>query len=323
LGVSNPVRPARRRVVALGGGHGLYASLSALRRVTRDLTAIVTVADDGGSSGRLRREYGVLPPGDLRMALAALCGDDSWGTTWSKVVQHRFAGPGELGGHAVGNLLIVALWELLGDTVTGLDWVARLLGAHGRVLPMAAVPLELEAQVEGVDPEFPLQISLIRGQVACATTTGRVRSMSLVPADPPACAEAVQAVAEADWVVLGPGSWFTSVLPHLLVPELATALVTTPARRLVTLNLAPQPGETEGFSPRAHLEVLAGHAPDLAIDVVLADQAAVRDTAGELDDAAKLLGARLVLADLALAGRLDRHDPLLLAGALARIFEGE
>jgi len=147
--------------------------------------------------------------------------------------------------------------------------------------------------------------------------------MSLVPADPPACAEAVQAVAEADWVVLGPGSWFTSVLPHLLVPELASALVTTPGRRLVTLNLAPQPGETEGFSPRAHLEVLARHAPDLAIDVVLADQAAVRDTAGELHEAADLLGARLVLADIALAGRQDRHDPLLLAGALARIFEGE
>src|SRR5215475_11396480 len=112
------------------------------------------------------------------------------------------------------------------------------------------------------------------------------------------------------------------VPPHLLVPKLASALVTTPARRLVTLNLAPQPGETEGFSPRAHLEVLARHAPNLAIDVVLADKAAVRETAGELDEAADLLGAQLVLADLALAGRHDRHDPLLLAGALARIFEG-
>jgi uncharacterized cofD-like protein len=310
-------------VVALGGGHGLYASLSALRRVTRDLTAIVTVADDGGSSGRLRREYGVLPPGDLRMALAALCGDDSWGTTWSRVVQHRFSGSGELGGHAVGNLLIVALWELLGDTVTGLDWVGRLLGAYGRVLPMASVPLELVAEVEGIDPEFPQQVSTIRGQVACATTTGRVRSMSLIPADPPACAEALQAVAEADWVVLGPGSWFTSVLPHLLVPDLASALVATPARRLVTLNLAPQPGETEGFSPRAHLEVLARHAPDLAIDVVLADRAATSDTVGELKEAADVLGARLVLTDLAKAGRADRHDPLRLAGAFARIFEGE
>ena len=123
--------------------------------------------------------------------------------------------------------------------------------------------------------------------------------------------------------MLGPGSWFTSVLPHLLVPELASALITTPGRRLVTLNLAPQLGETEGFSPRAHLEVLASHAPDLAVDVVLADRTAVRDTAVELTEAADLLGARLVLADLALADRADRHDPLLLAGALARIFEGE
>src|SRR5260370_16120158 len=201
---TGPGRPQSRSVVALGGGHGLYASLSGVRRVTRDLTAVVTVADDGGSSGRLRREYGVLPPGDLRMALAALCGDDSWGTTWSKVVQHRFAGPGELGGHAVGNLLIVALWELLGDTVTGLDWVARLLGAHGRVLPMAAVPLELEAQVEGVDPEIPLQISTIRGQVACAKKTGQVQAMSLVPAAPPAGARAGQAGAAADRAVVGP-----------------------------------------------------------------------------------------------------------------------
>jgi len=312
--------------VALGGGHGLSASLSALRRVTRDLTAIVTIADDGGSSGRLRREYGVLPPGDLRMALAALCGDDSWGTTWSKVVQHRFAGTGDLGGHAVGNLLIVARWEMLGDEIEALDWVARLLGAHGRVLPMASVPLDLLAEVEGgdpSDPNYPHEIRTVRGQVACATTTGRVRSMSLVPADPTACPQAVQAVAEADWVVLGPGSWFTSVLPHLLVPGLASALIATPARRVVTLNLAPQPGETEGFSPRAHLEVLASHAPDLAVDVVLADSAAARDTAAELKEAADLLGARLVLADLAMAGRLDRHDPLLLAGALARIFEGE
>ena len=150
-----PARPLSRPVVALGGGHGLYASLSALRRVTRELTAVVTVADDGGSSGRLRREFGVLPPGDLRMALAALCGDDAWGTTWSRVVQHRFTGDRDLGGHAVGNVLIVALWELLGDTVQGLDWVGRLLGAHGRVLPMASVPLDLAAEVEGADPAFP------------------------------------------------------------------------------------------------------------------------------------------------------------------------
>jgi uncharacterized cofD-like protein len=324
-------RPRSRRVVALGGGHGLYASLSGLRRVTRDLTAIVTVADDGGSSGRLRREFGVLPPGDLRMALAALCGDDAWGTTWSRVVQHRFGGAEEdsaangsgLAGHAVGNVLIVALWELLGDTVQGLDWVARLLGAHGRVLPMSAVPLDLVAEVEGADPDRPDELTITVGQVACATTTGRVRSVSLVPADPPACPEAVQAIESADWVVLGPGSWFTSVLPHLLVPELAAALVGTRARRLVALNLAPQPGETEGFSPHAHLEVLADHAPDLAIDVVLADRAAAQGSTAELEKAARRLGARLVLADLAVGDGSPRHDPRRLAGAFAQLFEGE
>ncbi len=322
-------RPPSHKVVALGGGHGLHASLSGLRRVTRELTAIVTVADDGGSSGRLRREFGVLPPGDLRMALAALCGDDAWGTTWSRVIQHRFAGANDdygaegLAGHAVGNVLIVALWELLGDTVQGLDWVARLLGAHGRVLPMSAVPLDLVAEVEGADPDRPDDLSIVRGQVACATTRGRVRSVSLIPANPPACPEAVQAIGSADWVVLGPGSWFTSVLPHLLVPELATALIGTRARRLVALNLAPQPGETEGFSPHAHLEVLADHAPALAIDVVLADRAAARGAITELEKAAGLLGARLVLADLAIDDGSPRHDPRRLAGAFAQIFEGE
>jgi uncharacterized cofD-like protein len=318
-----PSRPLNPKVVALGGGHGLFASLSALRRVTRQITAFVTVADDGGSSGRLRRDFGVLPPGDLRMALAALCGDDPWGTTWSRVVQHRFAGDGGLGGHAVGNVLIVALWELLGDTVQGLDWVGRLLGAHGRVLPMASVPLDLVAEVAGADPARPGEVSLVRGQAACASTTGRVRSVSLVPADPPACPEAVSAVAAADWVVFGPGSWFTSVLPHLLVPDLAAALLSTPARRAVALNLAPQPGETDGFSPHTHLEVLAGHAPGLTVDVVLADRRAAQGSAAELDKAAALLGGRLVLADLAMRDGSPRHDPRRLAGAFAEIFEGE
>ncbi|HJY73880.1 MAG TPA: uridine diphosphate-N-acetylglucosamine-binding protein YvcK, partial [Streptosporangiaceae bacterium] len=300
---------------------GLFASLSALRRVSGRLTAVVTVADDGGSSGRLRRDFGVLPPGDLRMALAALCGDDDWGTTWSRVVQHRFGGRSELSGHAVGNLLIVALWELLGDTVEGLDWVGRLLGAHGRVLPMASVPLDLVAEVEGADPARPHVMSTVRGQVACASTTGRVRSVSLIPRDPPACPEAVTAIKDADWVVFGPGSWFTSVLPHLLVPQLAAALHVTAARRLVVLNLAPQPGETAGFSPHKHLEVLAGHAPALTVDVVLADtKAAGTGNLADLEKAASMLGARLVMADVAAADGTPRHEPKLLAGAYAQIF---
>jgi uncharacterized cofD-like protein len=304
-------------VVALGGGHGLAASLRALRRVTDRLTAVVTVADDGGSSGRLRDELGVLPPGDLRMALAALCGDDEWGQTWSKVIQHRFRSAGELHGHAVGNLLIVALWELLDDPVTGLDWVGRLLGAHGRVLPMAAVPLDIAATVLGADPSAPGGVSTVRGQVAVATTPGHVLSISLVPHDPASCPESVRAVEEADVVVLGPGSWFTSVIPHLLVPALREALVHTPARRVVTLNLAAQPGETAGFSPETHLEVLAAHAPELRIDVVLADVSVVDDP-GRLERAAGSLGAQLLTAPVAAADGTPRHDP----GRLAEAYSG-
>jgi uncharacterized cofD-like protein len=313
------------KVVGLGGGHGLAASLAALRTVTGDLTAIVTVADDGGSSGRLRDEFGVLPPGDLRMALAALCRDDEWGTTWSRVVQHRF-GQGELEGHALGNLLIVALWDLLGDTVAGLDWVGRLLGTGGRVLPMAAVPLDIVAEVVGADPARPDEVSVVRGQKECATTPGQVRSISLEPANPPAVPEAVAAVHDADWVVFGPGSWFTSVLPHLMVPELAKVLHATSARRIVVLNLAPQPGETDGFSPHKHLEVLAEHAPDLTVDVVLADTGSMRNTVAagtgtltDLEKAAGALGARLVMADVAMADGTPRHDPRLLAGQYAKV----
>ncbi|HLH84793.1 MAG TPA: uridine diphosphate-N-acetylglucosamine-binding protein YvcK [Trebonia sp.] len=310
------------KVVALGGGHGLAASLAALRRVTDDVTAIVTVADDGGSSGRLRREFGVLPPGDLRKALAALCGDDDWGRTWSRVVQHRFGGSGDLGGHSVGNILIAALWDLLGDPVAGLDWVARLLRVTGRVLPMAAVPLDIVAVVEGADPARPHEVTEVRGQASVAVTPGRVRSISLVPVDPPAVPEAVAAVLSADWVVFGPGSWFTSVLPHLLVPSLSAALAATPARRLVALNLVPQPGETEGFSPHRHLEVLADHAPSLSFDVVLADRCAVAGAEDELEKAAGLLRASLVLSDVAAADGA-RHDPVRLAAAYRQVFGGQ
>ncbi|HEU5161097.1 MAG TPA: uridine diphosphate-N-acetylglucosamine-binding protein YvcK [Streptosporangiaceae bacterium] len=312
-------------VVAFGGGHGLFASLSALRKVTQRLTAVVTVADDGGSSGRLRRELGVLPPGDLRMALAALCDDDEWGRTWSEVIQHRFRSHGELHGHAVGNLLIVALWELFADhhdshsTVAGLDWVARLLKARGRVLPMASVPIDIAAEVEGADPTRPHEVSVVLGQVACASTPGKVRGISLIPPDPPTCPEAVAAIEDADWVVLGPGSWFTSVLPHLKVPDLARALTTTRARRLVALNLAPQPGETDDFSPQAHLEVLQAHAPDLRIDVVLAERTVV-DDAPALEKAVGALGGTLVLTDVATGDGAPKHDPERLGQAFAQIF---
>ena len=315
-------------VVALGGGHGLHASLSALRLLVDDLTvdeltAIVTVADNGGSSGRLRGEFGVLPPGDLRMALAALCGDDGWGDTWARVLQHRFAGDGEMRDHVVGNLLIVGLWELLGDHVDALDWVGRLLGAKGRVLPMALTPMDITAEVRGIGGD-PDRLTTVRGQVEVATTDGVITSISLVPDDPPVSPAAVAAIRDADWVVLGPGSWFTSVLPHLMVPALRQALVDTEARVVVVLNLEEQAGETGGFGPADHLAVLAEHAPDLQVYAVLADRGAPPEELAELQEVVDASGARLVVEDVAAGDGSPRHDPRKLAAAYAQILaEGD
>lgn len=304
-------------VTAFGGGHGLYASLSALRRITDQLTAVVTVADDGGSSGRLRSEFGCLPPGDLRMALAALCGDDHWGRTWADVLQSRFGGEGPLSGHAVGNLLILGLWEKFGDPVAGLDMVAELLGARGRVLPMSSVPLEIVAEVLGLDPLSPDEISQIQGQAKVACTAGEVRTVRLLPEDPPARPEVVEVIRSSDYVVLGPGSWFTSVIPHLLVPELAEAIIETSARRLLTLNLRPA-DETHGYSASQHLEILADHAPRLRLDKVIADSSFAHDDP-HLERYAASLGAELVLADLAMRDGTPRHDPLRLASIFAEV----
>ncbi|MBD8077723.1 gluconeogenesis factor YvcK family protein [Cellulosimicrobium arenosum] len=301
-------------VVALGGGHGLSASLSALRLMSDRLTAIVTVADDGGSSGRLRSELGVLPPGDLRMALAALCDDSEWGRTWSALLQHRFTSEGDLDNHAVGNLLIVALWEILDDPVSGLDWVGRLLGARGRVLPMASVPLGIEADARVGD-----RLTTVVGQSHVAVTPG-IEQVRLVPPDPPACPEAVQAIEAADWVVLGPGSWFSSVMPHLLVPELARALHTTRARLCVTLNLEAETGETAGFSAADHLDVLHKHAPELRVDAVVADPSAVEDT-DQLARTARRTGARLLLRQVSRGDGTARHDALRLAAAYRDVFD--
>jgi len=308
-------------VVALGGGHGLAVSLRALRRVTDQLTAIVGVADDGGSSGRLRQEFGILPPGDLRMAVAALCADEPSARDWAEVLQFRFPGDGELGGHAVGNVLMAALWERTGDLVAGLDELGSLVGAVGRVLPCSLEPLGIRARIRGHDPAEPDAVGEVGGQVQIATTPGRVERVWLEPADARPCAQALQAVADAEVIILGPGSWFTSLMPHLVLPELGAAVAGAPARKIVVLNLDPQEGETGDLSPAEHIEALSAHAPELRCDVVLADQrhvgATSTSTRRELMAACRDWGAELILADV--AGLGDRHDPHKLARAFGTV----
>ena len=246
--------------------------------------------------------------------MSALCDDTEWGHLWRDLLQHRFRSEGPLDQHAVGNLLIAALWELLGDPVQGLDWVGRLLGARGRVLPMSLTPLTIEA-----DLSHEGRVDTVVGQSAVAVARGRVERLRLVPDRPPACAEAVHAVDDADWVVLGPGSWFTSVLPHVLVPELSAALHRTRARRCVTMNLRPP--DPWSMTNLEHLRALAEHAPDLRVDVVVADPGAVEDL-GELADQAERMGAHLVLRQVGASDGAPRHDALRLAAAYRDAFEG-
>lgn len=305
------------KVTALGGGHGLSATLSALRRVTDQITAVVTVADDGGSSGRLREELGCLPPGDLRMALAALCSDDYLGRTWAEVLQSRFSSDGVLDGHAIGNLLIAGVWEMI-DPVTGLELVGKLLQARGRVLPMSLQPLEIEADVIGVNPNNPDHMCVLRGQAAVAKTKAEVVAIRLVPNDPPACPQALEAIADSDYVMLGPGSWFTSVLPHLLVPDLAEAIITSRAKRVVNLNLVPA-AETDGFSPSKHIELLAEHAPRIRLDTVIADRS-FADQDPHLEKFVEMLGGRLVVTDIAMRDGSARHDPLKFGAVFRDLF---
>ncbi|MFI6822490.1 2-phospho-L-lactate transferase CofD family protein [Micromonospora sp. NPDC050187] len=368
------------KVVAFGGGHGLSASLRALRRcapeLDLDITAVVTVGDDGGSSGRLRAARGGLPPGDLRQALVALAGDHPATRRSARLFQHRFArtgadaatptgvavgvgvpatggtsatgdpavrppaggastpaapGPASIGngdrpdggcadgldGHAVGNLVLFGLMELLGDPVVALEHAGTMLGTVGRVLPMSCEPVGIEAQVRGADPTRPDEVRTVRGQHQVAVTTGRVEALRLTPAAPVACPEAVAAIGDADWLIFGPGSWYTSVLPHLLVPGLAAAVVASPARRLVTLNLSAEK-ETLGLSAAGHLAALRRYLPELTADCVLADDRVVKDPES-LARAAESLGARLVLAPVAVADGTARHDPAALGAALVPV----
>lgn len=303
------------KVVALGGGHGLASSLKALTKINCDITAVVGVSDDGGSSGRLRKEFGIVPPGDLRMALAALCGDDDWGSTWANVLQHRFASKGELDGHSLGNLIITALWEETGDIVSGLDWVGKLLGAQGRVLPLCLEPLSISAQVQAKDRT----VRKVTGQVRVAKTKDTIKSIALSPQNPTVCPEAIDAVLNAKSVILGPGSWYTSVLTHFEVPEMKDALINTRANRILVLNLKPQLGETTNFSPERYLEVLSKQNPLFTLDVVIADP---RHVANEkkLRTVAAKLGAQVELAEVGNnEAPTEQHNPDLLASTFEKV----
>jgi uncharacterized cofD-like protein len=253
------------------------------------------------------------------MALAALAGTDERTRSMTALLQHRLGGTGVLAGHSVGNLVLTGLTELhAGDAVRALDELADLLGARGRVLPMAAVPLDLIARVDSVDPDDPAPTRTLRGQSAIAATPGRVQEIRVTPPDPPVPAPVLEAIAEADIVSLGPGSWYTSVLPHLLVPRLRAALAASRARVVAVLNLEPQPGETEGFSPEMHLRVLRAHLGGVALHTVIADADSVVDRHGLLA-AARECGAELVLAPVAELDGAPRHDPERLAAALAAV----
>jgi uncharacterized cofD-like protein len=301
--------------VALGGGHGITPALQALVEISDEVTGIVGTIDDGGSSGRLRSFLGILPPGDLRMALAALLPDDEEATLWRAVLQHRFDGQVDVGGHALGNLLMAALWEETGDVVSALDVLAEAMRARGRVLPNSLEAADLVAEFEDVPGAAGETALTMRGQAEISRTRGVITSMHIDPSMPQPCRPAEEAIRQADLIVLGPGSWFTSVLPHLLVPGVQHALADSAATRVLVVNLCAESGETEGYPAHAYVESLVRLFPEFRMDIVLADRRHV-DNVALLETASMQLGARVVMDDLACDGL---HDPQLLRSALERI----
>ena len=294
------------RVVALGGGHGLAVTLTALRLLGVEPTAVVAVADDGGSSGRLRRDLGLLPPGDLRKALLALADPAAEAR---ELFAYRFE-RGDLAGHNLGNLAMAALADLHGGFLEGLATAAAWLRVRGRVLPSTLVPVRLCGRVEG---------RLVVGQVAIAQARGRVEGVWLDPARPDAVPAAVEAVRAAELVLLGPGSTFTSVVPNLLVPELGRAVAAASDRVVYVCNLEAQQGETSGFPPEGHLAAILDHCPELRVAQVLCQRPGDAAAADREVRAFGELGARVVHAEVAAGDAPGRHDPARLATALKEL----
>lgn len=298
-------------VVALGGGHGLARVLRALRAARVAPTALVTVADDGGSSGRLRRDLQIIAPGDLRMALLALAREEEL----AAALAHRFT-QGQLQGHALGNLLLVALAEQHGGFLEALEAAGRLLDCAGRVLPSTTERIALCAQVAG---------ARVDGQASITRAAGQVERVWLEPSDPPGCPEALAAIDDADVVVLGPGSLYTSVIANLLVPEVGAAVAKTPARLVYIANLRTQAGETAGLDAAAHVEAVRAHLDGRPLDTVVLHDGPVSRTGGasplgvSLPPGAALEVVRADLAEREGGAAGVAHDHGALAAVLASV----
>ena len=318
------------RIVAIGGGTGLSTLLRGLKEHTSNLTAIVTVADDGGSSGVLRMELGIPPVGDIRNCVVALADAEP---AMAEVLQYRFpVGDGEvasgLAGHALGNLLIAAMTAVEdGDFEDGIRLMNRILAVRGRVLPVSPTPLTLHAQLADG--------SVVDGQ-SLIMRTDDIDRVWLTPGDVRASDDALAAIEDAELIVLGPGSLFTSLLPSLLIPEIREAVERASAPRLFVCNVATQDGETAGFDLARHVEVLAAHTSPGLVDVVLANNRLLptRAWAGtEMDETPSAVRLRwppaldsaphLVLEDVVDADDAHHHDPARLAAAVIRAFETE
>ncbi len=307
------------RVVAIGGGTGLSTLLRGLKEVSSNITAVVTVADDGGSSGQLRRELGVPPVGDIRNCIAALADVEP---TMSSLMQYRFPAtesqPG-LAGHAFGNLLIAAMADITGDFEEGVRQSNRVLAVRGEVLPVAGEALNLNAELaDGTHLQGQSKIMRSRG----------IRRVWLSPASVEASPDAVEAIRAADLIVMGPGSLYTSLLPSLLVPGIRSAILGAHGLRVYVANVATQPGETEGYTLSEHVDALSAHGVGDLIDVVLAnDDSSARVPEGypaepvRIDLPTDEVRPRLELAAVVDPENAHRHDPRRLTQALLRLLE--
>ncbi|TVR22254.1 MAG: YvcK family protein [Anaerolineaceae bacterium] len=309
------------KVVAIGGGTGLPAVLRGLKAHTSNITAIVTVADDGGSSGQLRRALGVLPPGDLRSNVVALADDESLMT---QLFQYRFNHGGDLGGHAFGNLFIAALAGISGGLDVALPEIERVLNIQGRVLPSTLDDVELVAKVR---LRTKNRVIRVQGESKIGQMDGRIEEMMIVPPDAMAYHQSVQAILEADLIVIGPGSLYTSILPNLLVKGIQDALEQSKALKVYVCNVATQPGETTQYSVADHVLALEKYIGEDVLQVVLANSAtppansATHYVAPAPDDHPVRQRYHLHYTDLTDVEHPWRHDPKKLAHALIKLLD--